>query len=253
MVSCSARDPVRPPGCIRTTAAASCARSSSGRRAVARARRTRLWSAETRLPTFVVGLDVPRESSAARIEARTRGDVRAGSGGGGACGAATSHAQVLGLDAVRELPRPEAIAELERAHAALRRLPAQVDAAHPGHRYDRRRPAGGRGGGCDSRSGTRSVTATCSSSGASRCAARLRDRAPALRRPLRGRLRRRPRGASRRRARQAEIVIWNPDGSRGGVLRQRQPDRRRVARPARRRRSGDDRGLAGARIRGHAR
>ena len=104
----------------------------------------------------------PRETLAARI-APYGSDVRAGRGGRGA-GGGDVVPQVLGLDA-RTLPRAEAIAELERATPALRRLPAQVDAPHPRHRHDRRGPARGRGGGCDSRSGTHSVTATCSSSG----------------------------------------------------------------------------------------
>jgi tRNA dimethylallyltransferase len=74
----------------------------------------RLWSAELRLPTLVVGLDVPRETLAARIRARTvamfeqgvEDEVRAGG---------DVVPQVLGFDAVRDLPRPKAIAELERA------------------------------------------------------------------------------------------------------------------------------------------
>ena len=46
----------------------------------------RLWTAPTRLPTLVVGLDVPPEALAARIEARARPHVRAGRRGGGARG-----------------------------------------------------------------------------------------------------------------------------------------------------------------------
>ena len=63
--------------------------------------RPRLWSAELRLPTLVVGLDVPREILAARIRARTAAmfeqgveeEVRA---------AGDVVPQVLGLDAVRD-------------------------------------------------------------------------------------------------------------------------------------------------------
>ena len=44
----------------------------------------RLWTAELRLPTLVVGLETSRETLAARIRARARGDVRAGRGGGSA-------------------------------------------------------------------------------------------------------------------------------------------------------------------------
>ena len=65
----------------------------------------RLWSAELRLPTLVAGLEVPRETLAARISERTAAmfeqgvedEVRA---------AGDVVPQVLGLDAVRELPRP---------------------------------------------------------------------------------------------------------------------------------------------------
>ncbi len=100
----------------------------------------RLWSAELRLPTFVAGLDVPRETLAARIHERTAAmfaqgvedEVRA---------AGDIVPQVLGLDAVRRLPRAEAIAELERGtlrFAAyqrkwMRRIPGivMIDADRP--------------------------------------------------------------------------------------------------------------------------
>jgi tRNA dimethylallyltransferase len=102
--------------------------------------RPRLWSAELRLPTLVVGLDVPRETLAERIHTRTSSmfeqgveeEVRA---------AGDVVPQVLGLDAVRELPKPEAIAELERGtlrFAAyqrkwMRRIPGivMIDADRP--------------------------------------------------------------------------------------------------------------------------
>ena len=66
------------------------------------------------MPTRVVGLDVPRETLAERIRARATAmfeqgveeEVRA---------AGDVVPQVLGLEAVRTLPRGEAIAELERA------------------------------------------------------------------------------------------------------------------------------------------
>ena len=102
--------------------------------------RPRLWTAETRLPTLVVGLDVPHEALADRIRARAASmfeqgveeEVRA---------AGDVAPQVLGLDAVRTLPRAEAIAELERAtlrFAAyqrkwMRRIPGivMIDADRP--------------------------------------------------------------------------------------------------------------------------
>jgi tRNA dimethylallyltransferase len=43
----------------------------------------RLWSGETRHPTLVVGLDVPSDELARRIEERTESDVRARRGGRG--------------------------------------------------------------------------------------------------------------------------------------------------------------------------
>ena len=100
----------------------------------------RLWSAESRLPTLVVGLETSRETLAARIRARTAAmfeqgvedEVRA---------AGDVTPQVLGLDIVRTLPRAEAIVELERAtlrFAAyqrkwMRRIPGivMIDAERP--------------------------------------------------------------------------------------------------------------------------
>ena len=100
----------------------------------------RLWTAETRLPTLVVGLDVPRETLAARVSARATAmfeqgvedEVRA---------AGDVVPQVIGLEAIRTLPRAEAIAELERAtlrFAAyqrkwMRRIPGivMIDADRP--------------------------------------------------------------------------------------------------------------------------
>jgi tRNA dimethylallyltransferase len=102
--------------------------------------RPRLWSAELRLPTLVVGLDVQYDTLAARIHTRAAAmfeqgveeEVRA---------AGEVVPQVLGLEAVRALPRPEAIAELERGtlrFAAyqrkwMRRIPGivMIDADRP--------------------------------------------------------------------------------------------------------------------------
>lgn len=93
----------------------------------------RLWTAALRLPTLVLGLEVPPEALAARVRARAeamfdRGvqdEVRAAGG---------VVPQVLGLDAVRTLPRAEAIEEVVRATLRLaayqrkwmRRLPGAV-------------------------------------------------------------------------------------------------------------------------------
>jgi tRNA dimethylallyltransferase len=102
--------------------------------------RPRLWSAELRLPTLVVGLDVQYDTLAARIHTRAaamfeRGveeEVRA---------AGEVVPQVLGLDAVRGLPCSEAIAELERGTLRfsayqrkwMRRIPGivMIDADRP--------------------------------------------------------------------------------------------------------------------------
>jgi tRNA dimethylallyltransferase len=80
--------------------------------------RPRLWTAELRRPTVVVGLDVPPSVLAERVRARAaemfeRGveeEVR---------NAGEIAPQVLGFDAVRTLPRAEAVAELERATLRL--------------------------------------------------------------------------------------------------------------------------------------
>jgi len=100
----------------------------------------RLWTADLRLPTLVVGLEVGRETLAARIRARTSAmfeqgvaqEVRA---------AGDVAPQVLGLEAIRTLPRDEAIAELDRATLRfasyqrkwMRRIPGivMIDANRP--------------------------------------------------------------------------------------------------------------------------
>jgi tRNA dimethylallyltransferase len=100
----------------------------------------RLWTASLRVPTVVVGLDVAGETLARRIRARAHvmfeqgveDEVRA---------AGHVAPQVLGLQAVRTLPRAEAVAELERATVRfaayqrkwMRRIPGIViiDAERP--------------------------------------------------------------------------------------------------------------------------
>ena len=102
--------------------------------------RPRLWTAGLRLPTLIAGLEVPRETLAARIRTRAeamfeRGveeEVRA---------AGDVVPQVLGLEAVRTLPRAEAVEELVRATLRLaayqrkwmRRIPGivMIDADRP--------------------------------------------------------------------------------------------------------------------------
>ena len=93
----------------------------------------RLWAAATRLPTRVVGLTVPPETLAARI--RTRAEAMFEQGVQEEVRAAGEVApQVLGLEAVRTLPREEAIAQLERdtvrfaayQRKGMRRIPGIV-------------------------------------------------------------------------------------------------------------------------------
>jgi len=98
----------------------------------------RLWSGETRHPTLVVGLDVPADELAWRIEARTQAmfeggveeEVRRALAGPISPTARTIH----GLDEVAELPREKAIEALitsTRRYAAyqrkwMRRIPGLV-------------------------------------------------------------------------------------------------------------------------------
>ena len=93
----------------------------------------RLWSASLRLPTALVGLDVPPETLRERIRARAEAmfeqgvveEVRA---------AGEVAPRVLGFDAVRNLPAEQALEELVRATARfaahqrkwMRRIPGIV-------------------------------------------------------------------------------------------------------------------------------
>ena len=85
----------------------------------------RLWSADTRHPTLVVGLDVPRDELDRRIEERTRAMFEAGveqEVRRALDGALSSTARkILGLREVAELPRADAEREVS---AQTRRLAA---------------------------------------------------------------------------------------------------------------------------------
>ena len=99
---------------------------------------SRLWTEETRHPTIIIGLEVPRDVLDKRIALRTREmfergveeEVRRAL----AQPIAATARQIIGLRAVAELPREEAVAELERQtrrYAAyqrkwLRRVPGAV-------------------------------------------------------------------------------------------------------------------------------
>lgn len=101
---------------------------------------SRLWSDETRHPTTIVGLDVPPETLVARIRERTREMFDRGveEEARSAVGVVP---QVLGLEAVRSLPRAQAEEEIAAATRSLasyqrkwmRRIPGvvMVDASRP--------------------------------------------------------------------------------------------------------------------------
>jgi tRNA dimethylallyltransferase len=100
--------------------------------------RNRLWSDETRHATLIVGLDVPKETLAARIDERSRAmfergveeEVRRALAGP----VSTTARKAIGLEEVATLSRDEAIAAVSRAtrrYAAyqrkwLRRIPGVV-------------------------------------------------------------------------------------------------------------------------------
>ena len=94
---------------------------------------SRLWTEDTRHPTTIVGLDVPREVLDARIVERTRAMFEHGVRQE-VCEAGEIVPQVLGLEAVRSLPRDEAEREVIRATRRLaayqrkwmRRIPGAV-------------------------------------------------------------------------------------------------------------------------------
>jgi tRNA dimethylallyltransferase len=98
----------------------------------------RLWARQTRQPTLVFGLDVPRATLGLRIEERTRAMFERGveqevnrALAGGVSGTAQ---QVIGLREIGELPKQEALAAIvarTRRYAAyqrkwMRRIPGLV-------------------------------------------------------------------------------------------------------------------------------
>jgi tRNA dimethylallyltransferase len=98
----------------------------------------RLWTEDTRKPTIVFGLDVPREVLAARIEARARAMFAAGVEEevrrALAAGPSATVVHALGLREIAELPRAQAVEALivrTRRYAAyqrkwMRRIPGLV-------------------------------------------------------------------------------------------------------------------------------
>ncbi len=107
--------------------------------------RDALWSSETRHPTLLFGLDVPREELERRIVARTQAMFDAGVEDeverALAGGVSSTARHALGLDEIARLPREEAIAAVvlrTRRYAAyqrkwMRRMPdlIRVEAARP--------------------------------------------------------------------------------------------------------------------------
>jgi tRNA dimethylallyltransferase len=93
-----------------------------------RPERDRLWAEETRVPSLVVGLDVPKEVLEGRIVARTSAMYEQGVEAEVAAAVrrplSSTAAKVMGLREVAELPRDEAIAALvlrTRRYAAYQR------------------------------------------------------------------------------------------------------------------------------------
>ena len=103
-----------------------------------RPRTDRLWTLDTRRPTLIVGLDVPREELARRIELRTRAMLRRGAAEearAALSGPLSSTAEkVIGLREAAELPESDAIETISlrtRQYAAyqrkwMRRIPGLV-------------------------------------------------------------------------------------------------------------------------------
>ena len=109
----------------------------------------RLWAGAPRHPTLLVGLDLPKDVVERRIEERTRAMFDAGVAGRGSAGAGAADlrdgAQDDGDRRGGRASARRGDRSPRRPHAALRRLPAQVDAPARGARYGRGRPPAGRG------------------------------------------------------------------------------------------------------------
>ena len=109
-----------------------------------------LWGDGYRHPTIVVGLDVPRDVLTARIEARTRSMVERGRRRGSAKRArgpiSRTALTIHGLRDFAELPLERGGRDVQPPGAALRRVPAEVDAPDPRRRHHRREPTRDRGG-----------------------------------------------------------------------------------------------------------
>ena len=125
-------------GRARQRHAAPGARARAGRGRASRSSPTTTASgrAATRHPTLIVGLDVPADELERRIVVRTERDVRRRvssrrCGQRSPRGCLPTAAKALGLDRDRDPSRSRGTRADRRSHPPLRRLSAQVDAAHP--------------------------------------------------------------------------------------------------------------------------
>ncbi len=102
-----------------------------------RSGRNRLWTEETRHPTVVFGLDLPREELDRRIEERAQEMFAAGARAeverALQADVSDTARYALGLAELAEHPDDDvALEALDSPDEALRVLPAQMDAAHSG-------------------------------------------------------------------------------------------------------------------------
>ena len=206
----------------------------------------RLWAAETRHPTLIVGLDVPTDELERRIEARTRAMFDAGVEDEVRQALtrplSSTARKIMGLREVAELPRAEAEAALVRAHAAASPRtsgsgcagsPASLPCGPTGlptrwrMRFSRWRAAG-----------NEYLLVERAELGGPLTPERVRAEVGELRRDPRGRLDRRRRGGDR---------DLEPRRLDRRDVRERDAHRRALARRAKRRRRGADPGRPAAR------
>jgi tRNA dimethylallyltransferase len=106
----------------------------------------RLWTADTRLPTTIVALELPLEELDARIEERTRAMARAGAADEARAAwslpLSDTARKVMGLEQFATLPEEEAIAAVAQATRRLARYQRKWLRKMPGVvRLDGNRPA----------------------------------------------------------------------------------------------------------------
>ncbi len=108
----------------------------------------RLWASDTRHPTLLVGLDVPREELDRRIDERTAAMWERGVEDEVAEALSqpvvATAATIFGLREVAGAAARTRRARRSRPDAQIRCISAEMDAADPGPRYRSRRPPAGR-------------------------------------------------------------------------------------------------------------